>query len=96
MIPYVSFKSTDQSAIAVEAFQTIESVPAHRHDFQEFVLITKGSCIHQFKDIAMPLIPGDVFLIPPHQEHAYVIESPVTMYNCQFYPNQIAARTSSI
>lgn len=38
----------------------------------------------------MPLIPGDVFLIPPHQEHAYVIETPVCMYNCQFYPEQIA------
>ncbi|RBW67433.1 AraC family transcriptional regulator [Bacillus taeanensis] len=68
----------------------MESVPVHRHDFQEFVLITKGSCIHQFRDISMPLIPGDVFLIPPHQEHAYVIETPVCMYNCQFYPGQIA------
>ncbi|MFB9758419.1 helix-turn-helix domain-containing protein [Ectobacillus funiculus] len=68
----------------------MESVPVHRHDFQEFVLITKGSCIHQFKDISMPLIPGDVFLIPPHEEHAYVVETPVSMYNCQFYPEQIA------
>jgi len=90
MIPYVSFKGSDQSAIAVEVFQTIDSVLSHRHDFQEFVLITKGSCIHRFKDLAMPLIPGDVFLVPPHQEHAYVIENPVAMYNCQFYPQQIA------
>lgn len=90
MIPYVSFKSTDKSAIALEVFHTMESVPVHRHDFQEFVLITKGSCIHQFKDISMPLIPGDVFLVPPHQEHAYIIETPISMYNCQFYPQQIA------
>lgn len=90
IIPYVSFKSTDNSGIALEVFHTIESVPAHRHDFQEFVLITKGSCIHQFKDISMPLIPGDVFLVPPHEEHAYIIETPVSMYNCQFYPEQIA------
>ncbi|RDU22176.1 AraC family transcriptional regulator [Anaerosacchariphilus polymeriproducens] len=90
MIPYVSFKSTDKSAIALEVFHTMESVPAHRHTFQEFVLITKGSCIHKYKDISMPLIPGDVFLIPPHQEHAYLIETPVSMYNCQFYPEQIA------
>lgn len=90
IIPYVSFKSTDKSAIALEVFHTMESVPLHRHDFQEFVLITKGSCIHQFKDISMPLIPGDVFLIPPHEGHAYVVETPVSMYNCQFYPEQIA------
>lgn len=90
MIPYVSFKSTDKSAIALEVFHTIESVPAHRHTFQEFVLITKGSCIHKYKEISMPLIPGDVFLIPPNQEHAYIIETPVSMYNCQFYPDQIA------
>lgn len=90
MIPYVSFKRADPSAIALEVFQTMESVPVHRHTFQEFVLITKGSCIHRYKNIAMPLIPGDVFLIPPHQEHAYVIENPVCMYNCQFYPEQIA------
>jgi len=90
MIPYVSFKSTDKSAIALEVFQTMESVPEHRHAFQEFVLITKGSCIHRFKDVSMPLIPGDVFIIPPHREHAYIIETPVCMYNCQFYPEQIA------
>ncbi|WNS79114.1 AraC family transcriptional regulator [Domibacillus sp. DTU_2020_1001157_1_SI_ALB_TIR_016] len=76
--------------MALEVFHAAKSVPVHRHDFQEFVLITKGSCIHQFKNISMPLIPGDVFLIPPHQEHAYVIETPVCMYNCQFYPEQIA------
>ncbi|MEH7118878.1 AraC family transcriptional regulator [Neobacillus vireti] len=90
MIPYFSFKGTDKSAIALEVFHTVESVPVHRHEFQEFVLITKGSCIHQFREISMPLIPGDVFLIPPHQEHSYVIETPVCMYNCQFYPEQIA------
>ena len=90
MIPYFSYKCTDKSAIALEVFNTIESVPTHRHVFQEFVLITKGSCIHKFKGISMPLIPGDVFIIPPHQEHAYVIETPVCMYNCQFYPEQIS------
>lgn len=90
MIPYVSFKSIDKSPIALEVFHAMESVPVHRHDFQEFVLITKGSCIHRYKDISMPLIPGDVFLIPPHQEHEYIIESPLCMYNCQFYPDQIA------
>ena len=90
MIPYFSYKPTDKSAINVEVFQTMEPVPEHRHDFQEFVLITKGSCIHQYKEISMPLIPGDVFLIPPHQEHSYLIETPLCMYNCQFYPNLIA------
>ncbi|WP_332631393.1 AraC family ligand binding domain-containing protein [Halalkalibacter flavus] len=90
MIPYFPFKGTDKSAIALEEFHTVESVPLHRHNFQEFVLITKGSCLHQFKNISMPLIPGDVFLIPPHQEHTYTIETPVSMYNCQFYPEEIA------
>lgn len=90
MIPYFPYKSTDENAITIEIFHTMESVPVHRHDFQEFVLITKGSCIHQYKNISMPLIPGDVFLIPPHQEHAYTIETPLCMYNCQFYPTQIS------
>ncbi|MFP7175503.1 AraC family transcriptional regulator [Priestia filamentosa] len=90
MVPYVSFKSDDKSAIALEVFHTIESVPLHCHNFQEFVLITKGSCIHHFNNFSMPLIPGDVFLVPPHEKHGYTIETPVSMYNCQFYPNQIA------
>lgn len=90
MIPYVSYKCTDKSTITLEVFRTMESVQAHRYVFQEFVLITKSSCIHQFKGISIPLIPGDVFIIPPHQEHAYVIETPVVMYNCQFYPKQIS------
>ncbi len=79
----------DKSAIALEVFHTLESVPIHRHHFQEFVLITKGSCVHEFKGISMPLIPGDVFLVPPHQEHTYTIETPVSMYNCQFYPEKM-------
>jgi len=90
VIPYFSYESSDNSHINVEVFQTMESIPMHRHEFQEFVLITKGSCMHRFKDISMPLIPGDVFVVPPHREHAYIVETPVCMYNCQFYPAQLA------
>lgn len=92
MIPYYDMSVKTNSPIAVSVFSTMLPVEAHRHAFHEFVLITKGFCIHRYKDISMPLIPGDVFLIPPHQQHEYIIETPVSMYNCQFFPENIGKK----
>ncbi len=90
MIPYYDLTPGGGSDLVVSVFSTMRSVETHRHEFQEFVLITKGSCIHRYNNISRPLIPGDVFLIPPHQEHAYIVETPVSMYNCQFFPELIS------
>ncbi|MGI6010092.1 MAG: AraC family transcriptional regulator [Ruminococcus sp.] len=59
--------------------------PPHRHDYHELVLITSGLCLHTYKGSTITLIPGDMFLIPPHRYHSYKFQDGLHIYNCQFY-----------
>ncbi|MGI6011812.1 MAG: AraC family transcriptional regulator [Ruminococcus sp.] len=86
---YLEFPAQDDTPIAVTVWNHMISVKPHRHRFQEFALITKGYCIHVYKGISVPLIPGDVFLIEPDEEHSYEIQAPIELINCQFYPEKL-------
>ena len=86
---YLEFPAQDDTPIAVTVWNHIISVKPHRHKFHEFALITKGYCIHIYKEVSVPLIPGDVFLIEPDEEHGYEIQAPVELINCQFYPRKL-------
>lgn len=89
MANYTKFPIYDDTAISVHPYISNESVEPHQHNFQEFVLIQKGSCIHRYKNQETILIPGDVFLIPPHREHSYVIQSEVEIINVCFFPEKL-------
>lgn len=86
---YLEFPKQDESGIAVTVWNHMISVQPHKHHFQEFALITKGYCIHKYEGVEVPLMPGDVFLIRPHKEHSYLIQSPIELINCQFYSEQM-------
>lgn len=90
MNTYIEFPLKD-TAIAVEAaeYDSRTIIAEHTHRFQEFVLITKGACMHTFRGIEIPLIAGDLFLVPPHQKHSYVMNSQIRFINCYFYPEQL-------
>lgn len=90
MSTYIEFPLKN-TAIAVEAaeYESHTVIPEHTHRFQEFVLITKGACMHTFRGIEIPLIAGDVFLVPPHQTHSYIMNSQIRFINCYFYPEQL-------
>ncbi|MCH1984511.1 AraC family transcriptional regulator [Ruminococcus sp. OA3] len=81
---YLEFPVRDTSAITVLPWEDNISVKPHRHSYYEFALVTKGSCIHSYKGVKAPLVPGDVFLIEPHQEHSYEIQASVHIINCNF------------
>lgn len=89
---YFDFPIVDNTAITVSPYTGRNSVTPHKHTYQEFVLITKGSCTHKYKDLEVTLIPGDIFLIPPHQEHSYTMLSDVTILNCNFFPERLGAQ----
>ena len=90
MSTYIEFPLKN-TAIAVETaeYESHTVIPEHTHRFQEFVLITKGACMHTFRGIEIPLIAGDVFLVPPHQTHSYIMNSQIRFTNCYFYPEQL-------
>jgi len=60
-------------------------VTSHAHDFVEIVLIGKGSCTHHYHNTEVRLIPGDLFVVLPHETHSYDINEDVIIYNCIFY-----------
>ncbi len=65
---YIDFPLKN-TAIAAEAaeYESETVIAEHTHAFQEFVLITKGACMHRFRGIEMPLISGDVFSSRPSE-----------------------------
>lgn len=87
---YIDFPLKN-TAIAAEAaeYESETVIAEHTHAFQEFVLITKGACMHRFRGIEMPLISGDVFLVPAHQKHGYMMNSQIRFINCYFFPEQL-------
>lgn len=89
MEAYYPFKGEAGASIAVELFHGKQSVPKHFHEFNEFVLVLKGTCKHRFGSQESILIPGDIFLVPAHKSHEYIIESSLTIYNVQFYPRRL-------
>jgi YesN/AraC family two-component response regulator len=88
--PYKNFKVYDSTPVSVEMWNDQESVEMHCHQFYEFTVITKGSCIHNYRGVQVPLIPGDIFMIEPNQPHGYEIQAQVNIINCQFYPEQLS------
>jgi AraC-like DNA-binding protein len=45
--------------------------PAHRHEFWEIVIVTRGSGLMNFDGKKLPICVGDVFVIARDQEHSY-------------------------
>lgn len=88
---YYDFPSSDLSSITVafEQYQKPEEVELHGHRYYEFSLVNRGTCIHRFRGVEVPLIAGDVFLIPPHEEHGYSLDADTSITNCYFFPERI-------
>lgn len=98
MVPYLDCPHPDQSGITLEYYEDLSkirfwedrtSVRLHRHDFYEMVLVLRGSCQHFYRDTYIPLMPGDLLLVPPDRPHAYRFHESISMCNCQFYPQAL-------
>lgn len=89
---YLPFRSPDSTPITVEIVTGQRSVELHKHRFYEFVLITRGSCVHRYGDEEVVLIPGDVFLLPARHTHGYLVDEEIEIYNLQFFPERLGAR----
>ena len=90
------FPKQDNSPIAVSVWKHSISVAIHRHCYYELVLITKGCCIHNYRETRVPLIPGDILLIEPHEEHGYELQSPIEIINCHFFQEVLSDRDRSV
>ena len=64
-------------------------VETHSHEFIEIAFLVYGSCTHIYHGMRTRLIPGDIFIITPNEEHSYAISSKTVIYNCLFYPEAL-------
>ncbi len=62
--------------------------PEHSHDFYEFFLVTRGSCIHQVNGCEQYLSEGSLVFMRPEDRHAYrsVDGSDCEFVNTAFLP----------
>ncbi|MBQ8145062.1 MAG: AraC family transcriptional regulator [Butyricicoccus sp.] len=104
-IPYLECPHPDETHIALEYYEGVDSirfleedhsVALHQHDFYEMVLILRGTCQHFYRGSYIPLIPGDLFLIPPNRPHSYRFQENITICNCQFYPDILTPELEQI
>ncbi|WP_411337354.1 AraC family transcriptional regulator [Ruminococcus gauvreauii] len=94
---YVPWPQTEDMQISIEYWDRIsdipkikgKSYPVHRHHYYELALIQSGFCKHTYKNSTISLIPGDCFLIPADEYHAYQFEDNLHIYNCQFYTDSL-------
>lgn len=92
---FVKNRVWDSSNISVTLWNHL-SVGQHSHGFYEFALITQGSCVHSYRGVEVPLIPGDIFLIAPQEPHGYETKMPLEMINCQFYTDGLSEECGQV
>jgi len=94
--PVSPFSGHPADAVSLMRYTTRHEAGWHYHDFFELVLISKGSCIHLFRDESRVLIAGDCFLIPVSEPHSYSISEETEIINCLFYPQALGAQWETI
>jgi AraC-like DNA-binding protein len=88
---YMPWPAENEDLIKISVFNGSTPVNSHMHDYIEIVFFAKGSSLHQYHNNEIMLIPGDVFIVVPHETHSYEINSQTVIYNCLFYPEALGA-----
>jgi len=63
--------------------------PLHSHDFDELVIILKGTAMHAIDDHDFPVKSGDVFVIGQNREHQYREMHGLALANILFDPEAL-------
>jgi len=88
---YLEYPKRDESNIALGLCNQLWDSKPHRHLYHEMVVVLKGYCLHEYRGVQVPLIPGDAFLVFPHESHGYHVDSPIEILNIWFYPERLSA-----
>jgi len=86
---YLEWPAAEYDRIKVMRWVGNERVTTHRHEFIEIVVLVQGACVHTYHGEKVKLIPGDILIITPHEDHSYEISSRTVIYNCLFYPDAL-------
>lgn len=86
---YMVWTAEADKSINVMRWKGDHPVVFHKHEYIEIAFLASGTCSHTYLGSEVKLIPGDLFVITPHEKHAYDIESETVIYNCMFYPDAL-------
>ncbi|WP_158560530.1 AraC family transcriptional regulator [Paenibacillus contaminans] len=99
MNPRVYFNNTDiyfdsEVDIYVNRFHENFDSFMHTHDFLEINYIAEGSGFHYINEEVLPVVSGDIFIIPVGTAHVYRpasthSSSSLIVYNCVFPADQL-------
>jgi AraC-like DNA-binding protein/quercetin dioxygenase-like cupin family protein len=93
---YLDWPARKEEQVSVMRWTGDEVVSAHKHDFIEIAFLEQGSCEHLYQNRKVRLIPGDILIIAPHEEHAYDISAKTIITNCLFYPGALGEDWNNI
>lgn len=65
----------------------------HYHDFNEIVVITKGSGLHVYKGHACSVKQGDIFLLKEQDTHYFKQQDNISLFNIMYDPKLIQLPT---
>jgi AraC family L-rhamnose operon transcriptional activator RhaR len=82
---------TEALPIFVNRYRENFELPEHQHDFIEIAYVAEGSGFHYIEDQLIPIVRGDLFVLPLHTKHVFrpssqQEKSPLVVYNCSFSP----------
>ncbi|MDO4616670.1 MAG: AraC family transcriptional regulator [Lachnospiraceae bacterium] len=83
--PYFDMLDKDGTNMNFEHWEDVRSVEMHWHDYDELLIVEKGSCRHYYNGTETLLIPGDCVLIQPNHAHGYSVEGAISLFNCQYH-----------
>jgi AraC-like DNA-binding protein/quercetin dioxygenase-like cupin family protein len=86
---YLKWPAEPDSSIKVMCWEGDYTIESHKHEYIEIAFMAGGTCSHSYLGSEVRLMPGDLFVITPHEEHAYEINSKTVIYNCLFYPEAL-------
>lgn len=69
---------------------------AHRHDFCELVIVTRGSSMHWLEGKEFPVTAGDVFLLQGQQTHFFHDRQNLDLINIMYDPEKIGIPESEL
>ena len=61
-----------------------QSYMSMSHNFHEFIFVSSGRGIHFNQQFSTQFGKGDLFLVKPNEEHAYIIEEATEIYIVRF------------
>jgi quercetin dioxygenase-like cupin family protein len=66
-------RDTGASALTVLVNQLSpgQRIPAHRHDVEEVLIVTAGTCVVRGADVELTAAAGDAVIVPPGVEHDF-------------------------